>query len=136
QVMVEEAIQQDPKSDAHVLQAGSLPPSPPDLIDSMPMQKLLNMLSKKYDFVIIDSAPVQAVSDTLFLSRLADKTVLTVKWAETRREVAQMALRRLQDAKADVAGVLLSMVDVKGHAKYGYSDSGAYHGKLKKYYTG
>ncbi|MEM7172507.1 MAG: polysaccharide biosynthesis tyrosine autokinase, partial [Pseudomonadota bacterium] len=46
QVMVEEAIQQDPKSDAHVLQAGSLPPSPPDLIDSMPMQKLLNMLSK------------------------------------------------------------------------------------------
>jgi Mrp family chromosome partitioning ATPase len=85
---------------------------------------------------LIDSAPVLAVSDTLFIGRLADKTVFLVKWAKTRRETAQLAIRRMQDAHCDVAGVLLSMVDVKGHAQYSFSDSGSYHGKLSRYYTG
>lgn len=132
---VEEAIQQDPESGLFVLQAGGTPPNPPDLFDSIPMQKLLSTLARKYDLVILDSAPLMAVSDTLFLSRLADKTVLIVRWVVTRRETAKLALNKLYDAKSDVAGVLLSMVDVKGHAKYGYSDSGAFHGKLNKYYT-
>ncbi len=132
---IEEAIQQDPESGLFVLQAGGTPPNPPDLFDSIPMQKLLTTLARKYDLVILDSAPLMAVSDTLFLARLADKTVLVVRWVRTRRETARSALNKLFDAKSDVAGVLLSMVDVKGHAQYGFSDSGAFHGKLNKYYN-
>ncbi len=132
---VEDVIQQDPESGVFVLQAGGTPPNPPDLFDSIPMQKLLTTLARKYDLVILDSAPLLAVSDTLFLARLADKTVLIVRWVRTRRETVKLALNKLLDAKSDVAGVLLSMVDVKGHAQYGFSDSGAYHGKLTKYYT-
>ena len=132
---VEDVMQQDPDSGVYVLQAGGTPPNPPDLFDSIPMQKLLTSLARKFDLVILDSAPLLAVSDTLFLARLVDKTVLIVRWARTRRETAKLALSKLFDAKSDVAGVLLSMVDVKGHAQYGFSDSGAYHGKLKKYYS-
>jgi len=132
---VEDVIQQDPDSGVFVLQAGGTPPNPPDLFDSIPMQKLLTTLARKYDLVILDSAPLLAVSDTLFLARLADKTVLIVRWVRTRRETAKLALNKLFDAKSDIAGVLLSMVDVKGHAQYGFSDSGAYHGKLNKYYS-
>lgn len=117
------------------MQAGGTPPNPPDLFDSIPMQKLLTTLARKYDLVILDSAPLLAVSDTLFLARLADKTVMIVRWVRTRRETAKLALNKLIDAKSDVAGVVLSMVDVKGHAQYGFSDSGAYHGKLTKYYS-
>jgi Mrp family chromosome partitioning ATPase len=86
--------------------------------------------------VILDSAPVLAVSDTLFLARLADKTIFLVRWAQTRRESVALALKQLVAAGADLSGVLLTMVDVKSHAQYGYADSGAYHGALKKYYTG
>ncbi len=132
---VEDVIQQDPDSGVFVLQAGGTPPNPPDLFDSIPMQKLLTTLARKFDLVILDSAPLLAVSDTLFLARLADKTVLIVRWVRTRRETAKLALNKLFDAKSDIAGVLLSMVDVKGHAQYGFSDSGSYHGKLNKYYT-
>jgi len=135
EIGVEEAIQRDPDSGLFVLPAGGTPSNPPDLFDSIPMQKLLTTLARKYDLVILDSAPLLAVSDTLFLARLADKTVLIVRWVRTRREAAKMALSKLFDAKSDVAGVLLSMVDVKGHAQYGFSDSGTYHGKLSKYYS-
>ncbi|HEX9789296.1 MAG TPA: polysaccharide biosynthesis tyrosine autokinase [Kiloniellales bacterium] len=132
---VEDVLCQDPLTGLYVLQAGGTPPNPPDLFDSIPMQKLLTTLARKYDLVILDSAPLLAVSDTLFLARLADKTVMIVRWVRTRRETAKLALNKLIDAKSDVAGVVLSMVDVKGHAQYGFSDSGAYHGKLTKYYS-
>ena len=100
------------------------------------MQKLLKSLARRYDTVILDSAPVLAVSDTLFVARLVDKTIYLVRWARTRRESASLGLKKILAAKADVAGVLLTMVDVKEHAQYGFGDSGSYYGSLKKYYTG
>jgi len=132
---VEDVLCQDPATGLFVLQAGGTPPNPPDLFDSIPMQKLLTTLARKFDLVLLDSAPLLAVSDTLFLARLADKTVMIVRWVRTRRETAKLALSKLFDANSDVAGVVLTMVDVKGHAQYGFSDSGAYHGKLSKYYS-
>ena len=99
------------------------------------MKNLLNTLANSYDLVIIDSSPVLAVSDTRVLARLADKTVFLVRWADTPREIATAALHQLVDAGADVIGVMLSMVDVKKHARYGYSDSGYYYGSMRKYYT-
>ncbi len=96
---------------------------------------LLESLAEACDRGVIDSAPVMAVSDTRILARFVDKTVFLVRWADTRRETAIAGLRQVVEAGADVAGVLLSMVDVKQHAGYGYSDSGYYYGRVKKYYT-
>ena len=86
--------------------------------------------------MILDSSPTLAVSDARVLSRQVDKTVFLVRWAETRREVAKRGLRQLVDAGADVAGVLMTVVDVRRHSQYGYSDSGYYYGKIRKYYHG
>jgi Mrp family chromosome partitioning ATPase len=134
--LLDEVVQEDKESGTHILRAGMHVRSAPDQLDSSAMQKLLKNLGRKYDVVILDSAPVLAVSDTLFVARLADKTVYLVRWAKTRRERAMLGLKKIMDAKADVAGALLTMVDVKVHAQYGYGDSGSYHGTLKKYYTG
>ncbi len=133
---VEEVLQEDKESGAHILRAGTPVQNAPDQLDSGAMQKLLKNLGRKYDIVILDSAPILAVSDTLFVSRLADKTIYLVRWARTRRETAGLGLKRILAAKADVAGALLTMVDVKAHAQYGYGDSGTYYGTLRKYYTG
>lgn len=133
---VEDVVQEDKASGAHILRAGTPVHSSPEQLDSGLMQKLLRSLARQYDLVLLDSAPILAVSDTLFVARLADKTVFLVRWGRTRRAAATMALRQVQAAQADVAGVLLTMVHVKSHAEYGYGDSGAYHGELKKYYTG
>ena len=133
---VEDVIQEDKETGTHILRAGTPIRSSPEQLDSEFMQQLLKQLGRKYDVVLLDSAPLLAVSDTLFLARLADKTIFLVRWAKTRRSVASLVLKQLLAARADVAGVLLTVVDVKSHATYGYGDSGVYHGKLKKYYTG
>jgi hypothetical protein len=59
-----------------------------------------------------------------------------VQWAKTRRAAAKHGLDQILAAEAEVAGVLLTMVDVKSHATYSYGDSGVYQGKFRKYYTG
>lgn len=134
-VAIEDVIKVDQDSGAHILAVGSEIRCSPDLLDSAQMQKLLRSLAKKYDLVILDSAPLLAVSDTLFVSRLADKTVFLIRWAQTSRAAATMGLQQILEAQADVAGVLLTMVDVEANAQYGYGDSGIYRGALKKYYT-
>jgi len=136
EVTLDQALAIDPASGATVLTAGAPAADPPDVFASQQMRKLLGELADRFDLVVIDSAPTLAVSDTRILSRLVDKTVFVARWAKTRRETAANGLRQILDAGGDVAGVLLSMVDVKEHARYGFSDSGYYHGEIKKYYTG
>ena len=134
--IIDEIVHEDKKSGAHVLQAGTHKQKSPEQLDSGRMQKLLKALRLKYDVVILDSPPILAVSDPLFIARLADSTIFVVRWARTRRAAASLALKQILAAQANVAGVLLTMVDVKSHARYGYGDSGSYYGKLGRYYRG
>lgn len=133
---LEDVIRVDPQSKINLITAGAPVPNPADLLGSEQMKKLLDALAKISDMVIVDSAPVTAVSDTLILSRLVDKTVYLVRWVDTDRKRAVAGMKLIKDAGADVAGVLLTMVDVRKHAGYGYSDSGYYYGRSRKYYTG
>lgn len=140
QLMAEEAsledtLRRDEASGAYVLTAGGTPANPTDIITSDHFAQLLNSLKTTFDLIVIDSSPVLAVSDSRILSRMADKTIFAVRWAETRREVVRLGLKQILEAGGDLAGVVLSMVNVKKHARYGYSDSGYYHGRYRKYYT-
>ncbi len=114
--------------------AGDQPQLPPNLLSSDRFKQLLRGLMERYDMVILDSAPVLAVSDTKVLATLAEKTIFVVRWAATSHKVAASALRQLFEAGAQVAGVALMAVDVKAHAKDGFTDSVLYAGRLKEYY--
>ena len=131
---LENAIQQDGHSDLHVLTSGSTtPPSPPDLLGSDHMEALIAALRRIYDLIVIDTSPVLMVSDARVLARLADKTVFLIRWAHTRRETATQALRQLRESGADLAGTVLSMVDIRKNARYHYGDSGYYYGSGRTY---
>ena len=112
----------DTASPAYLVPAGANARLSPDLLGSENMRKLLATLSERFDLVLLDSAPVLAVSDTRNLCRLADKTVFIVRWHDTRRFAALPGLRRIIDAGGDVAGVLLSMVDLNQYSQYGGSE--------------
>ena len=133
---LDEVVQTGSRSGAHLIPAGAPLPNPSGVLGSAQMKKLLAELKGTYDLVILDSAPVLAVSDTRVLSRLADKCIFLVRWADTRRETALSGYRLIADAGADIVGVALTMVDVKKHAGYGYRDSGYYYGRIRKYYSG
>ena len=134
QAQIGKIIHEHPETGAHLVAAGETPHNPSKMLTSPQLKKLIAGLSSYYEIILIDSAPVLAVSDTRLLSRLADKTVFLVRWSRTRREVAQRALRQLLDSGANVAGAVLTIVDVKKHAYYSFSDSGAYVGSVTKYY--
>jgi capsular exopolysaccharide synthesis family protein len=117
-----------------VISAGELPTIPPNLLSSERFKQLLRGLGEQYDLVVLDSAPVLALSDTRVLSMLADRTIFVVRWASTSYRVAAAALQQVHESGGYVAGAVLNAVDVKAHAKDGFYDSVLYSGKLKEYY--
>jgi len=131
----ETAIQRDEKSGLDFLPAGFGSLSPPDLFRSSTMKILLEEMTAYYDLVMIDSPPVAAVSDSFTLSGLVDKSIYVVRWEDTPRNVAVAGIRQMYEAGGDIAGIVLSRVDIKKHARYGYADSGHYQGSYRKYYV-
>jgi len=135
QAELEDVIEIDARSGAHYVTAGHPAPQPGDLLASDRMTAALARLSAAYDFVVLDTAPVLAVSDALPLMRRVDKAIYLVRWGETRREAVLAGLRMLADSGADLAGVVLSMVDVRKHSGYAYGAYRHHYGAYQKYYS-
>ena len=75
------------------------------------------------------------MNDARIISRFADVTVFAIRWQHTRRDAAAAGLRVLQDASANVAGAVLTRVDLKKHARDGQGDGLEYYSKFQKYYA-
>ncbi|MEM7302110.1 MAG: polysaccharide biosynthesis tyrosine autokinase [Pseudomonadota bacterium] len=112
------------------LSAGTIPPNPADLLSSHKMSLTLHFCTKKYDMVIVDSAPIVGLSDAPILSRLVESTLLVVASRQTTRKSARNALNRLLAAGANVAGVAMMRFEA---SKLDYSD--AYRYMQYNYYT-
>jgi Mrp family chromosome partitioning ATPase len=119
---------------AHVINAGSYSVGGAQLFASTKFEVLLGLLEREYDLIIIDSPPVSALSDPLVLSRKADATIVVVAWGTTRRRALKYTVQQLTSYANNIAGVVLSKVDVKQHARYSYGDSIYYTGSAKAYY--
>ncbi len=125
----------DEASGCVVIPAGGSVPDPTAILSSQKMKKLLDILEKEFETIILDSPPVMAASDARILGADVDLTVFVVRWARTSREVVTLALRQIVDSGGHLGGVVLSQVDPKKHAYYGSGDSGYYHRAVRKYYT-
>ncbi len=79
-----------------------------DLLNSGRMQQLLEELKKKFDVIILNSAPVHEVSNALTLGSLAEKTILVTRREWTKHRDAAYAAKQLRLSGADVAGVVFN----------------------------
>ncbi|KZZ46238.1 hypothetical protein A3759_07130 [Thalassolituus sp. HI0120] len=109
-----------------VIPAGFIPPNPLELLSSKNFAGLLETLKGRYQRIIIDSAPMQAVSDALYLSTLTDGVVYVIKSDSTKDKLIKGGLGRLDDSNARILGVVLNQVDVDKEAKYGGHYGGYY----------
>jgi capsular exopolysaccharide synthesis family protein len=130
----DDAIYRDPKTDADILLAGKETLNPSKLLASHQMDQLLAKLTAEYDAVIIDTAPVLAVSDGLLLANKADGTIYSCRWATTSRETASLGLKELREANAKIVGAVISVVNTKKSQTYGYADTSYYY-YARKYYS-
>lgn len=95
--------------------AGPLPPNPADMLHSDRFRKLLADLGEQFDRVIIDSAPLVAVTDSAIVSTLVDGTLFVVRAFKTARTLARHGLRALTDVDSRVTGVVLNAVNLARH---------------------
>lgn len=128
---LDEVIQTDAATGLDYVAAGSPPGSPTDLLSSPAMSSALAELTRRYDVVLLDSAPVLAVADTRCLHPFVDQTVFVIRWRGTRRNTAHAAARRLEDSGFNVACAVLNLVDLKSYQQY---DDGYQHETFKGYY--
>jgi polysaccharide biosynthesis transport protein len=127
-------IKVDERSGMHYIPSPSGTPNPQDLLGSKHMKALLDTLRDHYDLIVLDTPPTLAVSDSLVLSHAVDTTMFLVRWAKTPRPVVLGALKTFNAIGDHLAGAVLTRVDFRRHATYGYGDPGYYYGYYRKYY--
>ncbi|MCE9672336.1 polysaccharide biosynthesis tyrosine autokinase [Myxococcus stipitatus] len=103
-----------------VLPCGPLPPNPAELLHTRAFAELLKQVAGKFDRVILDSPPLNAVADAAVLATQSDGVVLVLKAGKTNRESARRALRSLADVQARMYGAILNDVDLRA-PRYGDS---------------
>lgn len=113
-----DCIVKDPTSGIDILPAGVIPLNPLELLSSERFATMLAALKSQYSKIIIDTPPVQAVSDSLAISRYTDAVLLVVKAESTRSGVAQNSISKLIHAHGRLYGVVLNDIDVEKAQKH------------------
>lgn len=130
----EEVIMKDSATGLDILPLAQSTFTPQDVFDTSAMNQVLRDAASKYDLVILDTAPVLAVSDTRILAAKADAVIFLAKWRQTPIHAIEAALKLLDGAGAFIGGVVLTQVDMKRQSRYGYGDQSYYYAKYRKYY--
>ena len=97
----------------HIITSGSITPNPSLLLESKKMSLIVENLRKIYDVIIFDTPSVTGLTDALVMTNLADASLIVVRAKKTPFEVLQNTKKALENAGANVAGVILNCVDVK-----------------------
>ncbi|HSH40410.1 MAG TPA: polysaccharide biosynthesis tyrosine autokinase, partial [Chthoniobacterales bacterium] len=110
-----------------VLAAGSRAPNPAELLSGSAFAELVREASGMFDRIVIDSAPILAVSDTLLMAPHAQTTCLVVRAAKTSRDAVRRALGLLEGANSRPAGIVLNRLPKRsGTGHYYYYNSPGY----------
>ncbi|WP_111977427.1 GumC family protein [Algibacillus agarilyticus] len=125
---LDKCILKDAKSGLNFLPAGHIPPNPLELLSSDKFAALLEQLKNQYDRIIIDTAPTQAVSDALVVSKLSDSMLYVIKADSTKQALAKQGIGRLLEVEAKIDGIVLNQVNIKKGQDYGYQGYYDYYG--------
>jgi succinoglycan biosynthesis transport protein ExoP len=116
--------------------AGTTAPNPAELLAQGGFSGLLDEAVKHFDRVVVDSAPIHAVSDTLLLVANVQTVCIVARAAKTPRKSIQRAIYLVQKAGGPVAGIVLNRLPRRGGAGYGYYYNAyydySYYGKYSK----
>lgn len=123
-----EALQKTRFPGLTVLTAGSIPPNPSELLGSRSAKNLLSELQGRFDYVIVDSTPLLAVTDAAILAAAADGVLIMTRFGQTKREQLGHAVGNLQSVGAPLLGAVFTMMPTRGGASYSYSYT--YYGQV------
>ncbi len=108
QATFDEVVRKSEINNLDYVTAGTIPPNPSEILGSTQMEAFLEKLKTKYDYIIIDSPPIIAVTDSEILSSLVDGTLLVVSANNTEMELMEKAVQLLSHEHSSFIGVLLN----------------------------
>jgi len=117
---VKAIIQNTSSAGLFAITAGDQPPNPAELLGSEKMGEILEDVRRRVDLAVIDSPPVNAVTDAVVLAPRVDGVLLVIKPGETRLAFVKQAVDQLQRSGARLLGVVLNEVEVRGGRSYPY----------------
>jgi polysaccharide biosynthesis transport protein len=102
----------------YLLTAGRVPPNPAELLGSRAFTDLLASIRERFDWIVLDTPPVMAVTDPNIIASLVDGVVFVIGSEMTSYKIARRAIEQLERARAAFAGAVLNNVQVQRHAYY------------------
>lgn len=116
-----QSILEEPFPGLKVIPGGSIPLDPTELLGSERFGRFLEQMRREFDYVLLDSPPVESVSDPIILARQADGVLLVLDAQQTRKSSVRRSVRRLQTVGANVIGTVMNNVTVpEGYPHYDY----------------
>ena len=103
-----------------ILTTGPTPPNPVELLGSDNNRKLMKVLRKKYDVLILDCPPILGLSDALVLTQFSDANLITFSFKKTKKENLDRAIKAFETANVKVTGVVANKAPMRKHGYYGY----------------
>lgn len=131
---IDEAIIHSVHSNLDVIPSGDMPPNPSELLGSVAMQDTLDKLSDVYEYIFLDSTPINIVTDAAVMTKMIDGVVVVVRQGRTDKETVAEAIKKLEIVDAKIIGFVLNgrLSDIKNNQ---YHRSSYYrYGKDSSYY--
>ncbi|MBR5673243.1 MAG: polysaccharide biosynthesis tyrosine autokinase [Muribaculaceae bacterium] len=120
-VVIDDVIQHCPEvENLDIIVGGTIPPNPSELLLTTRVQDMIEQLKERYDYVIIDSAPIAMVSDTYSLARFANVTVYVTRSNYTKRSLVRYMNNAISRRQLQNVAVVLNDSNPKMSQGYGY----------------
>ena len=128
--LLNEAIVKVPGTELQIITSGEKRFDMSDIVNKEQIKKFFDVLKIQYDYVIIDSPPVQPVSDTLILTQASDYNLFVVRSEETRTSSFMSSIKKIQNVGAKINGIVINDLDTSKDSYYSY-----YYNYSSDYYT-
>lgn len=114
----------------YCITAGRVPPNPAELLANKRMKTLMEWAREHYDYIIVDTPPINMVVDAAVVASMSDTAIVIIKAGSTPRKAAQNVVKQLEKTECPILGVVLNQVDDSDsgyYKKYGYGQE--YYGE-------
>lgn len=129
-VTSEQSIHRNVVKNLDLLTAGPKPPNPSELLASEQAERILKELSDKYDYIIVDTPPVNVVSDVMGISKSLAGILLVIKYGDTTFDETEKAVKKIQLSEMNMLGFVINDITSRRHGGgyYRYKDKYSYSG--------
>ena len=131
---LDDAVQKTEYDGLSILTSGTVPPNPAELIASSNMAKMIDALRTRFDYVIIDTPPVNVVSDALPISKISEGVLLVVRQNQTSYADVENAIKNFELVGSNLLGFILNGVDIENGKSYKYKYNKSYY-SYNSYYS-